>query len=265
MAFLGRETTVVQQNDPLVQKGGLITVGMQNADPDKHKGISWTMPLAQLQFYGKPETLKRSIGEQSVRVSFGHLVYVAMGSIISSWKQHAVDLDSVCKFFLALWESPKISHQGGSAIFGWHELFGEQAIFYLQAKPEEKKDLRRLMNLGRRRFAAFMAPEPNLAPAYGLCSLENSLEFLSTEAQIRAVRDMANKHNLGIDLHGGFILYKSQGVHGSCTEIASVFPYQIGKGRELHRRWTFPITVESARDPVRAVQLQYMSTNSDFF
>jgi len=130
IAFLRLETTVVEQNDQLVQKGGLITVGMQNSNPSKHKGIPWTMPLAQLQ-YCKPETKVRSIGEDSIRVSFGNLVHVAMGSVISSWKQDADDFDSVCNFFIALWKSLKRSNLSRSASFGWHELFSQQGAAYL--------------------------------------------------------------------------------------------------------------------------------------
>jgi hypothetical protein len=265
IAFLGRETTVVEQNDQLVQKGGLITVGMQNANPSKHKGISWTMPLAQLQYYGKPETKVRSIGEQSIRVSFESLVHVAMGSVISPWKQDANDFDSACKFFIALWKSLKRSNPSRSATFGWHGLFSKQGAAYLQAKPEQQKYLRRLITLGKRRFAPFMSPEPHLAPCYGLCSLDNWFGLLKTEDQIKAVRDMATKYNLCIDLRGGFILYQNQGVHGSCAEIASVFPSRFENGKETHRRWTCPITTNQAQDQQQAAKLQYMSTSSSFF
>jgi hypothetical protein len=112
MAFLGRGTTVVEQNDQLVQKGGLITVGMQNANPSKHKGISWTMPLTQLQYYDKPETKVRSISAQSIRV--------------------------VCKFFIALWKSLKRSNPSGSATFGWHELFSQQGQLTFKLNQRNK-------------------------------------------------------------------------------------------------------------------------------
>ncbi|KAH9210642.1 hypothetical protein DL95DRAFT_307664 [Leptodontidium sp. 2 PMI_412] len=254
ITFLGRETTMVYLNDDLVQRGGMITVGMQNASPNEHKGISWTMPLAQLQFYGKPEALKRIIGEQSVRVSFGHLVHVAMGSVISPWKQEADNFDSVCRFFVAVWSSLSRSDSKGSAALGWHELFSQQAMSYLHAKPEERDYIQRLVNLGRRRFATFMDPEPSLAPGYGLCSLENSLGLLKTEDQIKAVRRIASGYNLGIDLRGGFIVYKNEGAHRSCPEIASIFPYQLENGKEIHRRWTCPIILSHEDDSKRTVE-----------
>jgi hypothetical protein len=263
IAYLGRETTLIEQNDELVQKGGLITVGMQNADPNKHRGISWTIPLAQLQYYGKPETLMRSVGEQSLRVSFGSLVHVAIGSVISTWKQHADDFESVCKFFIAIWKSLKRSDSEGRAAFGWHELFSRHAEFYLQAKAEEKKYVERLMNLGRRRFAAFMAPELHLAPGYGLCSFDNSLQFLQTEDQIKAIREMATKYDLGIDLRGGFIVYQKENARGSCVDIASIFPHRLPNGNKIQRRWTCPITVSWAEDPQAAARLQYMSNSED--
>ncbi|KAL5328141.1 hypothetical protein ACEPPN_005850 [Leptodophora sp. 'Broadleaf-Isolate-01'] len=264
ITFLGRETTTVYLNDDLVQRGGMITVGMQNASPNEHKGISWTMPLAQLQFYGKPEALKRIIGEQSVRVSFGHLVHVAMGSVISPWKQEADNFDSVCRFFVAVWSSLSRSDSKGSAALGWHELFSQQAISYLHAKPEERDYIQRLANLGRRRFATFMDPEPSLAPGYGLCSLENSLGLLKTEDQIKAVRRIASGYNLGIDLRGGFIVYKNEGAHRSCPEIASIFPYQLENGKEIHRRWTCPIILSHEDDSKRTEKLLYMTSDYAF-
>lgn len=256
VAFLGRETTVVEQNDKLVQKGGLITVGMQSTNPEKDRGISWTMPLAQLQFYGKPQILKRAIGEQSLRVTFEGAVQVAIGSIISTWKRQADDLESVCHFFIALWDSLKKSVSSGSVSFGWHELFSQQAASYLQAKPAERKYTQRLVNLGRRRFAQFMAPESGLAPAYGLCSMENFLSFLKPEDQIKAIREMASKYDLGIDLRGAIIVYHHQGL---TTEVASVFPHRLPNGKELQRRWTTPMTVLESRDIDESGKLQYMS------
>lgn len=267
MAYLGRETTVVEQNDGLVQKGGLITVGMQNADSNRHRGISWTMPLAQLQYYGKPETLIRSVGEESLRVSFGSLVHVAMGSVISTWKNHADDTESVCKFFVAIWKSLQRSHREGNAAFGWHELFSRHAELYLQAKAEERKYIERLMSLGRRRFAPFMAPELHLAPGYGLCSLDNSLNFLETGDQIKAIREMATQYDLGIDLRGGFIVYQNGGVHGSCAEIATVFPYLLPNGNTIQRRWSCPITLSWGKDRDTrgkdVVRLKYMLNPED--
>lgn len=258
MAFLGRETTVVEQKDQLVQKGGLITVGMQNASPSQHKGISWTMPLALLQFYGKPATLQRTIGEQSIRVSFGNLVLVAIGSVISPWGRHADNFDTVCQFFDALGKSLKRSDPQGKVTFGWHELLGQQAASYLRAGGHEKQYFRRLINLGRRRFAPFMSPEPNLAPGYGLCSLDISLASLDMNEQIKTVREMANNHDLGIDLRGSFIVYRHADDDGAYFEIASIFPYQFENGKEIHRRWTCPRPIEWAQERKPGKRLKYM-------
>src|ERR1051326_47790 len=45
---------IVKQNDPLVAPGGIVTIGIQNPDMADEYGISWSLPLSYLQYYGKP-------------------------------------------------------------------------------------------------------------------------------------------------------------------------------------------------------------------
>ena len=239
MVFTGHETINVTQSDPLVRRGGLVTIGMQTTDLPNNRGISWTMPLAQLEYYGKANIVKKTIGEQSIRVSFDGVIQVAMGSIISSWGDAAHNIDDVCRFFKAVKDSLERSVPGRvTSWYGSHEIFGEQATAYLQAKTQEKKYMQRLITLGRRQFSTFMAPEPNLPPAYGLCSIETLFSFIGLEEQIRIVREIASKYDIGRDLQGGVISYQ----HQLCAEYATIFPQTLSNGAKIHCRWITSLT-----------------------
>ena len=236
-------------------------MGMQSTSPENDRGISWTMPLAQLQYYGKPALSKDAIGTQSIRVSFDNIVQVAIGSIASTWGNHGSDFEMICQFLEAIWRCLKRSAPNGSGSFNWLQLFDEQAERYLQGDADNKKEILRFFGLGRRRFASFMAPEPDLAPAYGLCATKNFLAFLNTEGQIQLIRRMAHGYNLGVDLLGSVMVYRHQ--HAT-LEYVSVLPYQLSNSKELHRRWIAPIAVRESINVPNSGRLQHMASLPDF-
>ncbi|KAJ8130735.1 hypothetical protein O1611_g2889 [Lasiodiplodia mahajangana] len=60
MLVLGTAPTSVDQKDPLVSEGGLVTIGLQmNNDQG---GVYWSLPLNHLRYYGGPVLAKRFLG-----------------------------------------------------------------------------------------------------------------------------------------------------------------------------------------------------------
>lgn len=54
-------TADIPFHDPLVQVGGVVTLGLQRAD-SLGDGVHWSLSLSHLRYYGSPVAVERSIG-----------------------------------------------------------------------------------------------------------------------------------------------------------------------------------------------------------
>ena len=97
---IGLKSTMVEQKDRLVKKGGLLTIGLSNAQDRERTGISWSMPLAHLRHYGKAEVSQSTVASTTSRVPFPQIIYIAMGSIMSTWESQHAQLENLCNFLI---------------------------------------------------------------------------------------------------------------------------------------------------------------------
>jgi len=54
MIVLGSNSTEVKQNDPVVNPGGIITIGLQGNNLESTRGVYWSLPLVYVRYYGDP-------------------------------------------------------------------------------------------------------------------------------------------------------------------------------------------------------------------
>lgn len=146
MLILGRTTTNVIQKDPLVLLGGNATIGLEISKSIKSRGISWSMPLDQLRYYGRSSLSHGSVSLDSSWVSFDQLAIVALGSAISGWGQYGNDIKAVLEFFLALAERLPLDQTK----FAWAGLLIRASKEIVAAK-DGVSDASRLLGLGKRR------------------------------------------------------------------------------------------------------------------
>lgn len=104
ISVLGDKVTEVRQKDSLVRSGGIITLGIQCADPEKDGGVQWSMPLSHLRYYGKPVESTRVVDSKSSRVSFEQLVQVAIGSLTTFWGKYFENAIAASSFITKLCE-----------------------------------------------------------------------------------------------------------------------------------------------------------------
>ncbi|MCJ1394812.1 hypothetical protein MMC18_007692, partial [Xylographa bjoerkii] len=249
MSVLSFEVKNIVQNDNLVIKGGLLTIGQRIITLGQDSGVFWSMPLAHLRYYGKPVFSQRSIGSKSSRVSFDKIVLVGLGSAISTWGVQARNLDDIAKFFLAMSDFFfKTSNYSNNAsddnykterLLGWLRDFAAQAYTYLHGTQPLREEMSRYIALGRRRYGTFLAKEPEHAPPlFGLSNLTTYLSKLNVESQIDTLRSIAVSGKTGVNLEGAIIRYRTSTT--SKVEFASVYPQAISGGTQLcHRRWIF--------------------------
>ena len=61
LIVLGKVTADTRQKDPLIATGGIVTIGLQGAEPNDDRGVYWSLPLAHVRYYGDPVISERSI------------------------------------------------------------------------------------------------------------------------------------------------------------------------------------------------------------
>lgn len=239
MCILGKDTTRVQQGDNLVRQGGLVTFGVRRAHSNEDSEVSWSMPLAQLRYYGKPVLSEGSISSKSTRIPFDRLVLVAIGSLISTWGLQTSDFENVARFLILLCkltEPKQKSSYFSTTTTSWLELLSQHASGFLASSGHERIESSRLIALGCRRFGSFLA-EPNEQPKpfFGISDPIIYLDLVQHEHLPAALREIVSKYDLGVDLRGAFVRY-----HGGSdfTYYASLFPQKIPNSTtKLHWRW----------------------------
>jgi hypothetical protein len=72
------EVWEIKQKDDLIHPGGILTVGIEDSRR-RGDGIVWSLPLANLRYYGTPEISEACLSSQKSRIPVTRLTYVAIG------------------------------------------------------------------------------------------------------------------------------------------------------------------------------------------
>jgi hypothetical protein len=246
--FVQREE-FIEQHDGLIPKAAPITLGLRNGDVSKDEGISWSLPLSRLRFYGKPTQSQGLIASRISRAPFEHLLQIAFGSAISGWGGDASNMDAVLEFVAVLGQQQNSlltdSEIGPTDCVS---LFATKALEYLRKKGKEGQEIRRRIALGCRKHGDFLSPfHP---PAFfGLGNLPEFLQLLSVEWQIYFIRQLAALPKFQDTLGNAIIRYFPDSSLEMPSdlwdapvnmppELASITPQVIPNSqRRLHRRW----------------------------
>ena len=168
IVVLGGKTVDVRQHDELINPGGVLTVGLQTDSKKSIKGLSWSLSLAHLRYYGYPVLKQRSIGSESSRLSTDDLLQVALGCVLGSWGvsiadlvEAAATLSLLCKCVAAgtpQTQSPTLPPElknskevPESDRASWVRMLGRSAMRFLSSDGKERESCRRLVLLGLRK------------------------------------------------------------------------------------------------------------------
>ena len=243
---LGKTTTFVKQKDDLAKKGGLLTLGIVNAHHESDAGISWSMPLEQLRYYGRPVLSHGMVGTSKSRARFDNILQVAIGSMLGTWGHAYNRIDDVMKFLIAFGDIFR-SRVRTQAQMIWPILCSDQAKAYLASPPSERKGIARYIGLGQRRFSTFLAEvEDHPSPCFSMSDPTVFLDLQSSEQQISTLRDLASLSG-DESLKGSFIRWIHVGPEDDgIWEYASLLPQPIaGTTERAHGRWLiFPVAEE---------------------
>ena len=160
----------VRFNDSLVEKGGIITLGLQSTSPDEDPGVQWSLSLSHLRYYGEPVKVSTSLGPNSSRISMEDLQLVALGSVFESWGCCITGNLTGAEMIIAIvsyldYKSECEFEQALPSLY----LLWRAAKRLLDSSEVDRQSALCLMNFGRRRAKSFLGTVRGFtSPAFGL-------------------------------------------------------------------------------------------------
>ena len=196
MLVEGHQRTEILQRDNLINQGGLITLGLASADPNRDDGIYWSLPLAHLRYYGDPVIRSASAGDQSSRVSIDQLQQVALGSILRAWEKTGTDLSVPIALIDYLFT---VVYPDATERPRWVRTVATIAQRYLQSQDQDRAKLSRLVHLGIRKCPDFIADtSSHPAAVFGLANMRTLIGLCSSlETKLACLREVAGT----LDVH----------------------------------------------------------------
>ncbi|KAF4954433.1 hypothetical protein FSARC_12137 [Fusarium sarcochroum] len=200
----------VEFHDPLVKAGGVITLGLEQQGENR-SGVSWSVSLSHLRFYGDPVTIEKSSEEDSDRLTAQELRLVAFGGVLGSWANPAsVNINEAAKCFDALGNLVQYDNSKDETSYdaplGWIAPLIDAARFFLSSVGNERKSALYFIEFGRRRGRKFLDDDfHNALPMFGLSNPYVTFHFYmeprvghidSTEyiARLRQLAEDCNFH-----------------------------------------------------------------------
>ena len=210
LVVLGKTTTTIMQMDPLVPSSGRLTLGiLESRSKEENLGISWSLPLASLNFYGDPVTATQAINPDTSRLTGQELAMLGLGSLLSRWDPQSLEAAHAAECLVAIWEyfnrhmeTFTFKHQPTGLNSSFDSLSGQPRRFfhmmhaaarhYLEAKGVERERVIRLLQFGARRAKVFLSY--NSDGFLGLLDSRNFIRALNnTETKISYLRQWATK------------------------------------------------------------------------
>ena len=178
IVVLGSHTVDVRQHDELINPGGVLTIGLQTDSKKGAKGLSWSLSLAHLRYYGYPVLKEQSLDSDSNRFTIEEFLQISLGCVLGSWKVNIADLvdaagtlSLLCEYIaigtLKSQSSPSYDHDQRSMRviesyqISWVSMLGRSAARFLSSGGEERASYRRLILLGLRNGQLFDSSEPS--------------------------------------------------------------------------------------------------------
>ena len=249
MVVLGSRQIIVEQNDGLLPRGALLTVGLQNPGSRENNGVYWSLPLAHLNYYGDPVVRRKSLSiSEHGRLSMDELTQAATCAYLKEWD--ISDSDTLPAFQLSIAISEMLVSSAPKGVYlGWLDLLSKAARRQIALMDRDPKYAHSLRNLGRRRGEDFLGGPVD--PFFGIVNYKTFAEVArSQEDVIEALRQFARK--TGFHSEDLFIRYK-KGEHND--ERAWVYATALPQDLNGTKR-----TADSEEKP-RAAHLRWISTD----
>ncbi|KAI0194060.1 hypothetical protein EV127DRAFT_334323 [Xylaria flabelliformis] len=192
MVVLQSSTTPVSQADPLVNDAGILTIGLSTKQPSK-TGVSWSLPLGQLRYYGGAVVSEKSLITQGNRITVAQLIQLSIGCMTRHWGVPELD---IVQLIVDLWRLIEpIANKAADGTSYWLGHLAEAAKPLLNKDSLDSRVGLRLMKLGARRCPNFLgsdemigkptvnqnmdAASPTIPKLFGLSNINVFVNLLS--------------------------------------------------------------------------------------
>ncbi|KAL8793911.1 MAG: hypothetical protein Q9195_003530 [Heterodermia aff. obscurata] len=174
----------VKFNDELVDKGGVVTLGLQSASPEDDVGVRWSLSLSHLRYYGDPVTVTTASGANSSRITMEELHMIALGAVFGAWGACISDPLVGARIILLTRSLLKIKTEQELEIRkpAFHLLWSTAKRLIERSSNIERQSNLCLIAYGRRRAQRFLLrPSDTLSPAFGLAEPHRIWSSLSAD------------------------------------------------------------------------------------
>ncbi len=227
----------VSQHDPIFASGGILTIGLEMRD-SQHSGLTWSLPLACLRYYGDPVMASCSVNSnERSRLTLEELLLSILGCFLGGWQVAESDTSRAI-YWLAqladiLDEAAKANSGEAKAMIkgvaasSWLSLLLSTARSHQNSSDDERRASRRLVSLGRKHGKSFLGlPDSSF---FGLTHRGNFVGVMKSEdEQIEFLRQVARdvKATAGLENHHFVIRYKHRCWYSSDSfyEYATALP-----------------------------------------
>lgn len=206
-------------NDRLVQRGGCLTIGLEDRSPEIASGVHWSLSLARLRYYGPPMALTASsVGES--KVTFDEFAFVIFGSLLGPWAGNSFnpnfEIREAAQLIVTIWEMLDEAATFSDSCLEFMLLRGNWMHILVSAArvlaDKDNKDwhrAKRLAFIGIRRGTSVLPASQEMPPFFGLLDPSTLTTLLrdSDSVSVRFLRDLAKSRKL--KGHGTVIVYKS--------------------------------------------------------
>ncbi|KAK4448938.1 hypothetical protein QBC34DRAFT_449178 [Podospora aff. communis PSN243] len=91
MHVFGRRNVEIHMKDDLIPPGGILTLGCSPSNTTSKSGITWSLSLAKLKFYGSPVQATTSLQGDSSRLTVDQFRLVLLGCVLRTWNMAPTD------------------------------------------------------------------------------------------------------------------------------------------------------------------------------
>ena len=274
--LVGHEIIETRFSDPLVAPGGILTVGLAGSKTEDRQGISWSLSLAHLRYYGHPVQTRGELSRDSARITFPQFCQAAFGALLGYWEVNESRSELFARIFVAIedvfeqelerlaktveddkWIISQVETCSNKLITAymrdsshWFHLLAAAAQTCLDDNSEEHVIARKLVRKGIRQSPGFIGEfSPGYRMEHGLIfGLMRSQTFLGMlrgpEASIAYLRSTAEKWSFNssdiiIQYHDhlGHVQYATALVRLQNSGHKRKHSNRHGEGSYIHRRW----------------------------
>lgn len=195
-------------NDCLVQRGGCLTIGLEDRSPANTSGVYWSLSLARLRYCGAPMALTaRSVDES--KVTFEEFALVIFGTLLRSWAGDSFnpnfEIREAAQLIVIIWEmlenAAPISETCRELMLlrgNWMHILVSAARTLADADSKSWQRAKRLVFLGIRRGVSALPATQEMPPFFGMLDPSTLTSMLkeSDSVRIRFLRGLAKSRKL---------------------------------------------------------------------